>query len=241
MKYKIVFLIAVFCIFLAAGCSSSKSDPTADTSVTTEEKTTEAETTNPPVDTAAFFKEIAGGFKADDGNKGFTVLNLSEDGSFNGQYDYMEHRHDEKLGGYFLVKHAKFSGSLQSVNIINEYVYSLSISELDYQTPVGTKEVQGDSHIEYTLSPHIKSDNQFYLLFPNTPLEIIPDDCISFFHNTKHPSNYTDESGKTNTYILYNRNNGNAFIRSSVQNEQRRCEETKTKLRSSQRDLYLQE
>ena len=220
MNYRIVSLIAVFCILLAAGCSSSKSDPTADTSVTTEEKTTETETTNPPVDMTALFKEIAGSFKANDGNKGFTILKISEDGGFNGQFDYMEHKHDENLGGYFEDKQAKFSGTFQAAQRIDDYIISLSVSNLDYQTSVATEKTIDNHKALYTISPHIKSNNQFYLYIPGTPIKRIPDDGLNFLNNTTPPWNYSDDSEETNTYILYNRNNGTVFYRILENTEQ---------------------
>ena len=112
-----------------------------------------------------YFASGAGGWR--------TVMTIYDDGSFAGQYS------DSDMGAsrYYL---SDFSGKFGEPVKVNEYTYSLHISELNYAKEVGGEElIEGIQYI-YSDAYGIANTEEILIYLPGAPLSELPEEYISW-------------------------------------------------------------
>lgn len=131
-----------------------------------------------------------------------TSLHIDTDGSFSGEY------HDSDMGDfgdgypngtmYLCVFYGQFTEPVQ----VNEYTWSVQISEIHYSNEVGTQEIIDDVRYCYSVPYGINDAEDILIYLPGAPLEQLPEEYRSWV-------GYYDLSSTDDTvlpfYGLYNK------------------------------------
>ena len=135
-------------------------------------------------ETGNLFSKLPKDFVFTSGAGGWsTDIELSEDGSFVGQY------HDSDMGdtgeGYpnGTVYVCSFSGKFSTPEPTdNQYIYSMKLQELklDDEDKIGQEEIADDVLYVYTTPYGFDDADEFLLYMPGTPLSSLSDECRSW-------------------------------------------------------------
>jgi hypothetical protein len=102
-------------------------------------------------------------------------------------------------GEYYL---SNFSGQFKNPVKVNDYTYSLTISNLEYEKEVGTKEQKEDFLYIYSEAFGIANTEEILLYLPEAPHSELPEDYKSWvMYQITHDPENTEELG---FYGLYN-------------------------------------
>lgn len=139
-----------------------------------------------------------------------TLITLNSDGSFEGIY------HDSEMGisgeGYphGSVYICAFSGQFDDIKQVNDYTYSMTLSEITTQDNEGEEWIK--DQIRYIASvPYGMEDGEEFLLYnPETPIKELPENFLSWW-----PKRYLSEEEVEeilSCYGLYNKEMGYGFF-----------------------------
>ena len=124
-----------------------------------------------------------------------TVLRIDEKGNFVGEFSDAE----MGAGEYYL---SNFSGQFKNPVKVNDYTYSLTISNLEYEKEVGTKEQKEDFLYIYSEAFGIANAEEILLYLPEAPHSELPEDYKSWvMYQIMHDPENAEELG---FYGLYN-------------------------------------
>ena len=129
-----------------------------------------------------------------------TELTLNKDGSFKGVY------HDANVTDVF---YCKFSGQFRQIKKVNNYTYSMRLTDLKYKHKIGKKwKKQGAS---YTASEAygLEKGKTFYFYTPQTPRKKLSEEFLSWYHNNIY---FKKVPKKLKCYGLYNKKMGYGFF-----------------------------
>ena len=109
-----------------------------------------------------------------------TVFSIEEDGSFSGEYfdtDMGVMGEDYPNGTMY---QSIFTGKFSEIQKVNEYTYSMQISELNYEREVGTEEIKDDVKYVYSGANGLENGNRFFVYLPNAPIKQLPEEFINW-------------------------------------------------------------
>lgn len=125
----------------------------------------------------------------------YTELILNADGSFEGTYNDSE---GDK------VYTAEFTGKFGDIKQINDYTYSMTLTELNTERPAGEEWTQGEVHYIASAPNGLLIGAEYVLYTPDAPTAELSDDFLSW-----HPLNIDKESSRElDCYALYVRFGG---------------------------------
>lgn len=138
-----------------------------------------------------------------------TTLQINKGGRFSGEF------RDSNMGdngpGYpnGTVYICRFNGSFTEFYRVNEYMYVMRMSSLNYEKQ--PDRVWYENGVRYISSDAygIDGGNSFYLYLPNTPKSVMPDDVWAYSGYY-----YGSDTAYLNAYCLYNTAQGTAFFTS---------------------------
>ncbi|NLZ80376.1 MAG: hypothetical protein GX913_01005 [Clostridiales bacterium] len=228
-KYKavVVLIYFVICIAFLSSCGNEKQSETQhENTVTTsgelierdttvnesqiketneqEQEITESEETLLP---GTYPKEFT--FSSGAGGWGTSII-LNPNGSFEGIY------HDSEMGDrgddypHGSVDICLFSGSFDDIKQINDYTYSMTLSEVITRNTEG--EVWIEEKVRYIASaPYgLESGKEFILYTPKTPVKELYEDFWSWWPNRYLPEEEALET--LSCYGIYNKELGYGFF-----------------------------
>lgn len=128
----------------------------------------------------------------------YTQLNFKKGCTFTGIFsDYdMDTRY-----------YSEFSGKFTDVYKVNDYMYTMRLSSLNYQVRVGNRWYEDGVEYIGSSAHGIEGGSTFYFFLPNTPKELIPYDAwgyAAYYEGSDSP--YLE------AYCLYNVSEGTAFF-----------------------------
>lgn len=129
-----------------------------------------------------------------------TYIKLNADGTFDGYYQ------DANMGqtgeGYpgGTLYYCSFSGKFTNIIQINDYTYSLTLSEITIDDPIGEETIEDDI-LYITSGPYGMEDGTEYLLYiPETPISGLSEEFLSWW-----PGRWDEDVKSTLSYYgLYN-------------------------------------
>ena len=132
-----------------------------------------------------------------------TELYISEDGSFKGTY------HDSDMGStgegypngtrYF----CKFTGQFTEPVKVNEYTYSVQISDIQYENEVGTEEILDEVLYVYSEAYGLQGAENILIYLPDAPVKELPESFMSWVKGSYYEDLDT-EITELPFYGLYN-------------------------------------
>ncbi|MCH5303288.1 MAG: RNA polymerase sigma factor [Ruminococcus sp.] len=151
---------------------------TAVTTAPPTETTTKA--TEPPTETVSLGEELFSNFSkpfsfASGVGAWGTDINISPDGSFEGSF------RDSNMGGnapeypYGTVYASDFSGHFDNVKKINDYTYSMTMTDIKYKEKPDTKEISNGYRFIYTTAYGLEKAKTIYIYTPDAPVSKLPD------------------------------------------------------------------
>lgn len=199
MKKRILTLIFTGTIILSlCSCGSKESaDNTTLPTVVFQESQSSQENNTVDENTLSFdcFKNLefcfcsgAGGWQ--------TTLSISADGSFSGDY------FDGELGATGddypngTMYQCNFNGQFSNPVKINDYTYSMQISELNFTQEVGTEEIVNGTLYCYTEAYGLDNAENILIYLPGAPLAELPEEFLSWV-------GYYDLSSTTDTELSF--------------------------------------
>ena len=134
-----------------------------------------------------YFASGAGGWR--------TIMSIYEDGSFAGKYT------DSDMGAnrYYL---SDFSGKFSEPVKVNDYTYSVQISELNYEKEVGDEELKDGIQYIYSDAYGITGTKELLIYLPGAPLLELPEEYISWVKS--EIMTYGEDVTELPFYGLYN-------------------------------------
>ena len=125
-----------------------------------------------------------------------TILTINEDGSFSGEF------FDGDLGvtgeGYpnGTMYQSNFTGQFTQPVIVNDYTYSMEISEINYAEELGKEEIIDGMLYCYTDAYGVEGSEEFLIYLPGAPLAELPEEFRSWV-------DYHDLSNTTETELPF--------------------------------------
>lgn len=192
MKKILVFIMFASLVFSLSACgelTENNKDTTASTdAITTSAEATGAQTSQSettvkaePVEVEMLPEEIPTQFVFASGAGAWsTILNLNQDGSFEGFY------HDSEMGSNAdeypkgTVYMCNFSGKFDNIVKVNEYMYSMTLDEITTEHEKGEEWIKDE--IRYIASnPYgIHDGEEFILYLPETPVSELPENFLNW-------------------------------------------------------------
>ena len=137
-----------------------------------------------------------------------TYVTLNADGTFQGHYQ------DANMGetgeGYpdGTLYFSSFSGKFENIMQINDYTYSLTLSEITIEDPIGEETIADDT-LYIASEPYGMEDGTEYLLYlPETPVSGLSEEFLSWW-----PGRWDEDVKSTLSYYgLYNVKMGYGFF-----------------------------
>jgi len=115
-----------------------------------------------------------------------TLLTISPDGTFSGNFT------DHDAGTVYI---SDFSGQFTDVKQIDEYTYTMTVTELTYDKQPDTTWTEGDTTYIATDAYGIGGNKAFTLCLPGTPLASLPEELSDWYRG----------NGPTiDCYVLFN-------------------------------------
>ncbi len=196
MKKRIMPLILAGTLLMSVGSCSRRVPETTDNSINTENAEIEAVQEEEPskaqvqeraedsegAEDAFSFAELANlQFVFSSGAGGWaTMMTIYEDGSFSGEY------FDGELGitgeGYpnGTMYQCNFSGQFTQPQKVNDYTYSMQISELNYAEKVGREEIRDGVQYCYITAYGLDDAEDILIYLPGAPLAELPEEFRSW-------------------------------------------------------------
>lgn len=196
MKKRIMSLILAGTLLMSVGSCSRRVPETTDNSINTgnaeieavqEEEPSKAQVQERAEDSegaedAFSFAELANlQFVFSSGAGGWaTMMTIYEDGSFSGEY------FDGELGitgeGYpnGTMYQCNFSGQFTQPQKVNDYTYSMQISELNYAEEVGREEIRDGVQYCYITAYGLDDAEDILIYLPGAPLAELPEEFRSW-------------------------------------------------------------
>lgn len=118
-----------------------------------------------------------------------TIIRIKPDGSFYGEYHDMEYNligDDYPNGTMF---QSNFTGQFTQPVKINDYTYSIRISELNYEKEFDTQEIVGGLQYYYTYALGVENSEEILIYLPGTPVSELSDLFLYWMH---YANNYTE-------------------------------------------------
>lgn len=228
-KFRVVIVLMCFviCIGLLSSCGKEKQSETQyeSSEITAEEKIeidktvneSQTEETTEPSQESAEKEEILlpdtlpMDFTFSSGAGGWaTSITLKLDGSFEGIY------HDSKMGdsgedypnGSVYI--CAFSGQFEDIKQVDEYTYSMTLSEITTQNTEGEEWIEDKIRYVASVPYGLENGKEFLLYTPETPIKELSEEFLSWWAN-----NYLSEEEALETlscYGLYNKEMGYGFF-----------------------------
>ena len=165
--------------------SESKTQTTqtkTSTSQATQAKQTTTSTQTQPAVQSTILDELNGkNFIFSSGAGGWsTTLSIKANGTFSSVF------HDSDLGvtgpGYpgGTVSYSQVSGQFTNLYQLNEYVYQVDITNLQYANPIGSSEIKENQKYDYTETYGISKNNRMAIYLPGTPISSLPQSFAGF-------------------------------------------------------------
>ena len=182
--------------------------------VTTEEPTTIPIETAPPYDYGSeLFGSLTNTFIFASGAGAWsTRLNISSDGSFNGNFhdSDMGSRGEDYPGG--TIRLCNFTGQFGEVEKVNDYTYSMKILNIEYANEPGTEEIKEQRKFVYSTAYGLDEAEELLLYTPDAPVSELPEPYLDWVRRLKRSLGST-----LGSYGIYNVTEEEGFIESSNQ------------------------
>ena len=194
MRFKRVLLASTLSAVMICGCTTDKpagrgpigeiEDPTAapePTEAPTEAPTPTEAPAEPAIDLYGIMSDWQFEFSSGAGGWG-TTLTVNRDGSFQGYYS------DSEMGstgpGYSkgTVYKCAFSGRFTGFERVDDYIYNVTIGNIDYENPSGTQEILNDILYIYTDPYGIGTQTELTVYLPGCPFKNLPDGYVSWMN-----------------------------------------------------------
>ena len=146
-----------------------------------------------------YFASGAGGWR--------TVVQIEEDGSFQGEYS------DSDMGstgeGYpnGTLYFCSFEGEFSEPVKVNDYTYSMKVEEISYEYEVGTEEIIDEVLYCYSDAYGVAGSEEILIFLPGAPTAELPEEYMSWVHNDMEDS----DAQELPFYGLYNVKEQNGF------------------------------
>lgn len=209
---KYLFLTTVLTTtILFVGCTQTANinDEPTTAELTVEEPTTKPEEATVPADDG---KELFGKltepfiFTSGVGAWG-TQLNISADGSFDGNFHDSDMGNNEPDYPHGVVYYCDFKGQFGEVKKINDYTYSMKMLHIEYEQEPNTNEVKDGFMYQYAAAYGLDEADEIWIYTPDTPVSELAE---GFFEWTNRLVKY--DGDKLGFYGLYNVNEGEGFV-----------------------------
>lgn len=208
---KVLIYFAISIVFLSSCGKERQSEIQQDSTIITVEETTEQveeiteieEALLPGIYPMEFtFSSGAGAWS--------TIITLSQDGSFDGVYrdfDMGDGIEDYPNGSVYI---SVFSGNFGDIKRINDYTYSITLSEMSIQYKEGEEWIEDKFRYVASAPYGIESGKEFILYTPETPVKELPEDFLSWWPNLY----FTGEEALEilSCYGIYNKELGYGFF-----------------------------
>ena len=122
------------------------------------------------IDTSFIFASGVGGWS--------TVLNVHEDGSFDGEFrdsDMAITGQGFSKGSVYL---CDFSGRFGEVEKVNGYTYSMKILDMEYDRAVGSEEIRDETKYIYSAAYGLEDADEILVYTPDAPVSELPDEVV---------------------------------------------------------------
>lgn len=143
-----------------------------------------------------YFSSGAGGWD--------TTLSIKADGSFEGQY------HDSDMGdlgeGYpnGTMYQCIFKGQFSGLQMVDEFTYQTSITDMTYEKEPGTEEIVDEMHLIYAEPYGLENTKSFYFYLPGISVDKLPKEYVEWVHWEIYDSETNEEAKDLPFYGLYN-------------------------------------
>lgn len=169
---------------------------------------TVAETTDAPKDAVSeeLFSQMPEKFVFASGTSAWsTTLTVHNDGSFEGRFSDSEMglKGDDYPKGTIFV--SEFSGKFEDVKKINDYTYSMNMTELTYEHEIGTETITNGIKTVYKEAYGLAKAKTIYVYTPDTPKDKLSEQLLSWLHIP------VSDSKELGFYALYNTNEKYGF------------------------------
>lgn len=136
-----------------------------------------------------------------------TTLNIYEDGSFSGYYSDSDMGVTGEDYPNGTVSECTFNGKFTAPVKINDYTYSTTIENINYEKEVGDEEIIDGIKYTYTEPYGLNDAKEIYIYTPKAPLKELPEDFRGWvgFYNLSDADEYLP------FYGLYNAESGYGF------------------------------
>lgn len=220
MRMKQLGLLCIMCAITLSGCGKSIKDyvkekpavskekveinteAISETEAVTETETEEGFTFADVKDWEFTFASGAGAWA--------TILDIDEDGSFEGIY------HDSDMGStgegyqYGTVYYCDFQGKFTKPEKVDEYTYKFQIEDISYANEVGTEEIIDQQLYVYTDAYGLENAKDFYMYLPGAPTAQFSEEILSWIHVFDYSENRAEEP-ELSFYVLCNMEQQEAF------------------------------
>lgn len=217
------FIVTLCAVALLTGCTctannTTLTEPTAPTTEATQSTidttATVTETTQISKETVSeaefsLFKEIAGEYVFSSGAGAWgTIITVSEDGSFEGNY------HDSEMGSASeenpngTVYICNFDGSFYKPEKIDDYTYSMKLETIQQQEDEGVEYIEDGIKYVHSYPAGFEDANKFMVYLPGKPVSELPEQYLTW-DPIANDSDTLDHIG------LYNVKGKTGFVRSS--------------------------
>lgn len=208
--HRIIMLVSVgiLCVTISA-CSGQESDLSESLPVQTTTKqnsettTTEIVTTQEPTTAQndlgnELFGKLTEKFVFSSGAGGWsTQIEINSDGTFHGIYqDYDAFGGD---GYKATMSYSEFNGTFVDVKKVNNYTFSMCVSEFKYVNKPDTEEIKDNIKYEYVKATGMDDADTIYIYTPDALLLDLPKEYKLWIMKTNH-----GEDEKLGFYGLYN-------------------------------------
>ncbi len=151
-----------------------------------------------------YFGSGAGGWK--------TILTISNDGSFTGNYHDWDAMGPDGIMGYQV--ECNFSGQFGNVEKIADHTYTMEVISLQIEGTEGERYLDewGTTH-ETTLTPYGFNDaSLIYVYTPGTEIAAMPEKFVNWYGPNGWPELYDTENEIITQFALYNYYGGYGFF-----------------------------
>lgn len=175
--------------------SGEESSQTSDNSGSDEESS-QTSRDKDEVDTEALFGGLTEQFVRSGAHWG-ARLHIRSDGSFD--YDYSARTKAPANGKLGIATASQFTGRFTDVKRVNDYTYSMTISDMEFTVEPGTKEEKNDCEVTYTNDTYGLAEGATVKLYtPDAPIQSLP----SQFTNYARVPNGIPNGDKLGAYCI---------------------------------------
>lgn len=102
-----------------------------------------------------------------------TQLNIYSDGTFHGVYQDFDAISGDGYRG--TIRYSEFDGTFVDVEKVNDYTYSMSMTDLEYVNEPDTEEIKDNIKYKYTTAYGLDKADIIYIYTPETLLSDLPE------------------------------------------------------------------